>query len=55
MPKNCVWFAEVNRKDLGLVGGKGGGRPELAEAGGKDLSRIGEIRESARLITQRSS
>ncbi len=33
MPKNCVWFAEVNRKDLGLVGGKGGNLGEMIQAG----------------------
>ncbi len=25
-----------------VVGGKGGGKPELAQAGGRDASRIGE-------------
>ncbi len=30
-----------------LVGGSGGGRPDFAEAGGKDASRIDELLEAA--------
>lgn len=31
--KNTVWFNEVNRTDLGLVGGKGGNLGEMIQAG----------------------
>jgi alanyl-tRNA synthetase len=30
-----------------LVGGGGGGKPELAEAGGKDASRLGEALDAS--------
>jgi alanyl-tRNA synthetase len=34
-----------------IVGGGGGGRPDFAEAGGKDASRVGELlAEAPRLI-----
>ena len=33
-----------------IVGGRGGGRPELAQAGGKDPSRIGEALKAARAL-----
>jgi len=34
-----------------IVGGKGGGRPELAQAGGKEPSKIGEaLRRAAELV-----
>jgi alanyl-tRNA synthetase len=29
----------------GLLGGKGGGRPELAQGGGTDLARVSEVLE----------
>jgi alanyl-tRNA synthetase len=31
-----------------IVGGRGGGRPELAQAGGKDVSKIGDALKAAR-------
>jgi len=33
-----------------VVGGKGGGRPDMAQAGGKDPARLGEAIEKAREI-----
>jgi alanyl-tRNA synthetase len=33
-----------------IVGGRGGGRPELAQAGGKDASKIGEALQAARAL-----
>ena len=36
-----------------IVGGKGGGRPDLAQAGGKDAGKIGEALEDVvRCITE---
>ena len=31
----------------GLVGGGGGGRPDMAQAGGKDAAKLGEALEAA--------
>ena len=31
-----------------IVGGRGGGRPELAQAGGKDASKIDDVLRNAR-------
>ena len=36
-----------------IVGGRGGGRPDFAEAGGKDPSKIGEMLAAARGIVER--
>jgi alanyl-tRNA synthetase len=42
-------------KDLApIVGGKGGGRPDFAEAGGRDVSRIDELLAAAREIVTRA-
>jgi alanyl-tRNA synthetase len=36
-----------------MIGGGGGGRPDLAQAGGKDATRLGEaLREAARLALE---
>jgi alanyl-tRNA synthetase len=36
-----------------IVGGGGGGRPDFAEAGGKDPSKIGEMLAAARTIVEK--
>jgi alanyl-tRNA synthetase len=36
-----------------IVGGRGGGRPDFAEAGGKDPSKIGELLSAARGIVEK--
>jgi alanyl-tRNA synthetase len=36
-----------------IVGGGGGGRPDFAEAGGKDASRIGELLAASRTVVER--
>ena len=33
MPKNVVWFDEVDKEDGGLVGGKGANLGEMAKSG----------------------
>jgi alanyl-tRNA synthetase len=43
------WVREV----APIVGGGGGGRPDMAQAGGKDATRLGEALERAR-TTMRS-
>jgi alanyl-tRNA synthetase len=37
-----------------IVGGGGGGRPDFAEAGGKDPSRIGDVLETARALVSKA-
>ena len=37
-----------------IVGGSGGGRPEMAEAGGKDPSKIGEALRAVRAIVEKT-
>ncbi len=39
--------ADVVREAAGIVGGGGGGKPEVAQAGGRDAGRIGEALEAA--------
>ena len=36
-----------------IVGGGGGGRPDFAEAGGKDATKIGELLASARAVVEK--
>ena len=36
-----------------IVGGGGGGRPDFAEAGGKDPSKIGEMLAESRKLVER--
>ena len=36
-----------------IVGGGGGGRPDFAEAGGKDSSKIGEMLAAARSVIEK--
>ena len=36
-----------------IVGGRGGGRGDFAEAGGKDLSKIGELLDASRAIVEK--
>jgi alanyl-tRNA synthetase len=36
-----------------IVGGRGGGRPELAQAGGKDPSKIADALKAARELFER--
>ena len=37
-----------------IVGGGGGGRPDLAQAGGKDASRLDEALAEARALLQQA-
>ncbi|HXH05572.1 MAG TPA: alanine--tRNA ligase [Vicinamibacterales bacterium] len=44
---------ELARRLAPIVGGRGGGRPDFAEAGGRDASRIDELLEAApRVVTE---
>jgi alanyl-tRNA synthetase len=43
------WVREV----APIVGGGGGGRPDMAQAGGKDATRLGEALETARTTMSR--
>ena len=43
----------VIRKAAPIIGGGGGGRPDLAQAGGRDVSRLDEaLREAGRLALE---
>jgi len=36
-----------------IVGGGGGGRPDFAEAGGKDASKIGEMLAASKTVVEK--
>ncbi len=38
---------EIVREGAAVIGGRGGGRPNLAQAGGRDASKLGEAVEVA--------
>jgi alanyl-tRNA synthetase len=44
---------EVVKQLAPIVGGRGGGRGDFAEAGGKDLSKIGELLDASRAIVEK--
>ncbi|PYR76633.1 MAG: alanine--tRNA ligase [Acidobacteria bacterium] len=48
-----VTAGQVVKELAPIVGGKGGGRPDFAEAGGKDPSKIGEMLASARAVVEK--
>jgi alanyl-tRNA synthetase len=51
LPERGVDAAAVVREVAPIIGGGGGGRPTLAEAGGKDPQKLGDALETAeRLI-----
>jgi alanyl-tRNA synthetase len=45
---------KVVKEIAAIVGGSGGGRPEMAEAGGKDPSKIGEALKAVGSIVDKS-
>ncbi len=50
---NQFHAGEILKEAAKIVGGKGGGRPDLAQAGGKDAGKIGEALEDVvRCITE---
>ena len=52
--KRGVNAGDLVRQAAALMGGSGGGRPVLAQAGGKDSSRLGEALESIyRLVEEK--
>ena len=36
-----------------IIGGGGGGRPDFAEAGGKDASKIQELLSASRVVVEK--
>jgi len=44
---------QVVKQLAAIVGGGGGGRPDFAEAGGKDPSKIGEMLAATRGILEK--
>ena len=44
---------QVVKEIAPIVGGRGGGRPDFAEAGGKDPSKIGEMLAAARGVIEK--
>jgi alanyl-tRNA synthetase len=51
--KGRVHAGQVVKEVAPVVGGGGGGRPDFAEAGGKDPSKIDELLTQSRLIIER--
>jgi alanyl-tRNA synthetase len=43
---------EIARTAAQVVGGSGGGRPNMAQAGGKDASRLEEALETAKKLAK---
>jgi alanyl-tRNA synthetase len=48
-----VRAGDVVREAAVLIGGKGGGRPDLAEAGGKDPAKLDEALAAVATIVRR--
>ena len=48
-----VSAGEVVKRLAPVVGGRGGGRADFAEAGGKDLSKIGELLDASRTVLEK--
>ena len=44
---------QVVKEVAPIVGGRGGGRPDFAEAGGRDPSKIGEMLAAARVVIEK--
>ena len=51
--KGRVHAGQVVKEVAPIVGGGGGGRPDFAEAGGKDPSKIDELLTQSRLVIER--
>ncbi len=51
--KGRVHAGQVVKEVAPIVGGGGGGRPDFAEAGGKDPSKIDELLTESRLVIER--
>jgi alanyl-tRNA synthetase len=51
--KGRIHAGQVVKEVAPIVGGGGGGRPDFAEAGGKDPSKIDELLTQSRLIIER--
>ncbi len=45
--------AEIVREAAEVVGGGGGGRPDIAQAGGRDASKLAEALKTARAAIER--
>jgi alanyl-tRNA synthetase len=48
-----VSAGQVVKQLAPIVGGGGGGRPDFAEAGGKDASKIQELLSASRLVVEK--
>ena len=53
--KQGIEAGKLIKEIAALVGGSGGGRPTLAQAGGKDASKLPEALEKARQLIQQAS
>ncbi|MFQ5653622.1 MAG: DHHA1 domain-containing protein, partial [Planctomycetota bacterium] len=48
LPKGTVHCGRIAKQGVAILGGGGGGRPDLAQAGGKERARLGEALEAMR-------
>jgi alanyl-tRNA synthetase len=46
LPAGMVHAGNVAREGAGILGGGGGGRPDMAQAGGKELDKLDEALEA---------
>ena len=44
---------EVVKQLAPIVGGRGGGRPDFAEAGGKDVAKIPDLLSASRTLVEK--
>jgi alanyl-tRNA synthetase len=51
--KGRVHAGQVVKEIAPIVGGGGGGRPDFAEAGGKDPSKIDQLLAASRTVVER--
>ena len=54
VPRGVVHCGEVAKQGAGILGGGGGGKPEMAQAGGKEVEKLPEALEAMAKTLQES-